>query len=457
MIKSRVKKAMVSKMNSIHDAIRAMDSSRFGIALIVDEFFHLISVVTDGDVRRAILNGVDLSSSVTTIMSQKPIILRENDSSEDVIELLNSDTFLGKAILIPVVDKLNIPVNIINSNDFVTQKSNKKKIISSERPIHVLLIGGGGYIGSVLTRLLLANNYKVTILDRFLYGEESLTGIKNHPQLSIFSGDTRHIDEVVPLVRSAEVVVHLAELVGDPLCARDSQTTFEINLMATATIARICSHLQVNRFVYISSCSVYGASVKPDALLTEKSELASVSLYASTKISAENTIKEFQNGNFSPCILRLGTVFGFSFRPRFDLVVNTLTAKAVADKEISIFGGNQWRPHVHVKDVSQAIKLVMEAPIEKVKGEIFNVVGENYKINDIGEMIIEVIPGTKMVISTNSFDQRNYRVSAEKFRKNLGFQPKYKVTDGIKELSDFLKKNPIIDYKDKRYHNILAI
>lgn len=456
MKRKRVEQAMIGKQSTIHDAIMAMDVSRYGIALIVDEEKHLDSLVTDGDIRRAILNGIDLNSPVEMIMSKNPVIIKDEKNVEVLLETLKGKPFFGKPLLIPIVDNNNIPKKIINSVDLYSKEPDQNIVNSSERPLHVLLIGGAGYIGSVLTRLLLVNNYKVTILDRFLYGEESLQGVRGHPQLTIVKGDTRHIDDVVPLVRSAEAVIHLAELVGDPLCAQDAQTTFEINNLATAMIARVCSHLQVNRFIYISSCSVYGASANPNSILTEKSKLSHVSLYAKTKIDAEKAINELQNGNFAPCILRLGTVFGFSYRPRFDLVINTLTAKAIAEKEISIFGGAQWRPHIHVNDVALAIKKILEAPIEKIRGELFNVIGENYKISEIGDMVADLIPGTRLVSSNMAVDQRNYRVSAEKIKMILDFQPQTKVKDGILEIAEALKSNPKINYKDSRYHNVLS-
>ena len=453
---NRIEQTMISGQSTIHDAINAMDKSRYGIALIVDAEKHLESLVTDGDVRRAILNGIDLQSPVEKIMSKRPVFIKDEKNVEALVEMLKGEPFCGRSLLIPVVDEDNIPKKIVNSLDLLSKKPNEKLQKTSDRPLHVLLIGGAGYIGSVLTRLLLANNYKVTILDRFLYGENSLKGIQGHPMLTIIKGDTRHIDDLVPLIRSAEAVIHLAELVGDPLCARDAQTTFEINYCATASIARICSHLQVNRFIYVSSCSVYGASANPDSILTESSKLSHVSLYAKTKIDAEKAIRELQNGNFAPCILRLGTVFGFSYRPRFDLVINVLTAKAIAEKEISIFGGTQWRPHIHVKDVAYAIKKVLEAPIEKVRGELFNVIGENYKIADIGDMVADLVPGTKLKNSNTSVDRRNYRVSGEKIKRILNFEPRTTVKDGIMEIVSALKSNPDINYKDSRYHNILS-
>lgn len=438
-------------------AIRAMDAARCGIILIVDEQERLAGVMTDGDARRAILNGIELSGPVDGIMSRDPITLRDGESRRAALDLLQNERCRRlKSILIPAVDENGRPVNIYHSTELRDSDDSPHPLPETEQPVHVLLVGGAGYIGSVLARRLLADGYKVTILDRFLYGGDSIEGIRGHPHLEVVRGDTRHIDDIVPLVRKVQAVVHLAELVGDPLCASDSQTTLEINYLATAAISRACAHLQVNRFIYVSSCSVYGASPNPDAILDEESVLAPVSLYAKMKINSEVVIQKMLNGSFSPCIFRLGTVFGASYRPRFDLVVNTLSAKAVCEHKIDIFGGNQWRPHVHVKDVVEAIYLALHQPLERIRGQVFNIISANHKIDEIGQMVTELIPGTALSRSSAIVDQRNYRVSARKARETLGFVPSISVPDGIREVVELLKSGVIKDYQAKKYHNLHA-
>lgn len=453
----RLHHLLIHSGDSILDAIKAMDAASCGIALIVDATNRLQGVVTDGDSRRAILNGTELASPVDSIMTRQPIVILEGASYEEAQALLESPRCRGKkSILIPEVDLEGRPVTIYHSSELANPYRRTETPDTRNEIPNVLLIGGGGYIGSTLTRLLLVEGFRVTIFDRFLYGTSSLAGVKGHPLCEMVHGDTRHIDEIVPHIRGAHSVIHLAELVGDPLCAQDAQTTFEINYLATASIARACSHLQVNRFVYVSSCSVYGASDDPDTVLTEDSALNPVSLYAKMKIGAERAIIERGDGNFSPCILRLGTVFGLSYRPRFDLVVNVLTARAVTDHRIEIAGGQQWRPHVHVKDVARAIHAVLIADLSRIHGQVFNVVGANHKIVEIGAMVAEHVPGTEVVYNANVQDQRNYRVSGEKAAKQLGFCPKISVPEGIAEMAEALGAGRIRDYKYKQYHNIHA-
>jgi nucleoside-diphosphate-sugar epimerase len=451
----RIKKVMVHPENTLLDAVRAMDSAQCGISLIVDDGQHLIGVFTDGDARKAILQGMDLSTQLDGLFTRDPIVLRDNSSREETLDLMQSERLQRfKSILIPVLDENGRPTNIYHSSELRNPNFTLNEMLSSQRPVHVLLVGGAGYIGSVLSRLLLADGYRVTVLDNFLYGTESMEGIKGHPLLEVVKGDTRHIDDVVPSIREVEAVIHLAELVGDPLCAWDVQTTFEINYLATASLARTCAYLQVNRFLYVSSCSVYGASSNPDEYLDENSPLSPVSLYAKTKIGAENAIHDMQTETFAPCIFRLGTVFGLSFRPRFDLVVNTLTAKAIQEHNIEIFGGDQWRPHVHVKDVAKAIHTTLKTPIEVLHGKTFNIVGINHKIDEIGDMVVDLIPGTNINHANKVVDKRNYRVSGQRIRDQLGFQPSFTIADGIREIANAFNSGAITNYRSPQYHNL---
>ncbi len=439
-------------------AIRTMDRVHAGIAFVVEEGNRLIGVVTDGDIRRAILDGVDLESPVEGLMTEDPVVVREGLADEEVVRLLQSAGFQERMpVWIPVVDARGVLVDLRSRTDLVAHGGVKgDRAQAAMKPARILVIGGAGYIGSMLVHRLLDAGYSVTMLDRLLYGDASIQGLKGHPEFRMERGDTRHLDDLVPVIQKADAVVHLAELVGDPLCVREPRTTFEINYLATASIARICDYLQINRFVYLSSCSVYGARPNPDEILDEKSPLAPVSLYAKMKINSERVILEMGTGNFSPCILRLGTVFGMSHRPRFDLVVNTLTAQAVRKRKIEIFGGNQWRPHVDVADVARAIQLVLESSIGKVGNEVFNVVGENRRIGEIADDILALLPNTEVVRYPDAVDPRNYRVSGEKAMRMLDFVPAVSVREGIRAIAEALESGEIEDHEDKRYSNALA-
>ena len=317
---------------------------------------------------------------------------------------------------------------------------------------HVLVIGGAGYIGSVLCRQLLELGYSVRVLDTFMYGRESLAGLDGDPRFEIMEGESRDVSAVFRAMLDMDAVIHLGELVGDPACTLDEKLTLEVNLAATRMVAEAAQGYGIKRFVYASSCSVYGASSET---LDERSELNPVSLYARAKIGCERTLLALNGVDFHPVILRLGTVYGLSFRPRFDLVINLLTAKAVCDGAITIFGGDQWRPFVHVRDVAQAIILSLEAPLSSVKGGIFNVGSDkqNYKITEIGELIQRLLPEAHLVNQGNDGDKRDYRVSFAKIRRELGFKPHFTVEDGVRQIAVALRAGQIGNYLDKCYSN----
>lgn len=449
---------LIHKNKTLLDAIKTMDRAHSGIVLVVDSKGVLVGLIADADVRRILIEGNNIDQRVEEVMRTDPIVISAEANDSDIVKLLQSEEYKNREpYFIPGVDKEGRPIKLYSRGELLNRsiESEDTRIPTSELD-DILILGGAGYIGSVLVRNLLKSGYNVTILDKFVYGEDSIKNIAQNPRLEIVQGDTRHIETLVPMIRRANAVVHLAELVGDPLCGKDPQTTFEVNYLATCSIARICSNLQINRFIYLSSCSVYGASDKPDILRDEDSNLSPVSLYAKTKINSERVILSMSNGNFSPCILRLGTVYGISYRPRFDLVVNAVAAKAVQDKEFEILGGSQWRPHIHVDDVAKAIQMALESPIEKIQNQIFNIVGENYRIDDVGRIVAELIPEIKVIRKDTITDSRNYRISGEKAEKVLGFLPSKNIREGIREIADAIESGLIQDYKHKMYHNITA-
>jgi nucleoside-diphosphate-sugar epimerase len=441
---------LVNKNSNIKDTMRVIDRSGIKIAIVVDESNSLCGTVTDGDIRRGILNGIDIKEVVTKVMNHNPIYLPAKTSPEIILGTIKQKKIIG----LPLVDKDKIVKDFIllaGDSDIIHfgSYSKIKKHIQK-----VLVIGGAGYIGSVLTRKLLSKGYKVTVLDKFLYGKESLKDVESNPNLKIIGGDTRHIEDIMCSITDIDAVIHLAELVGDPACSLNPATTLEINYLATKAIASICKHFQINRLIYASSCSVYGASNK-NQLLTEESMLNPVSLYAKMKIASENALLEMKDDNFLPTILRLATVFGFSHRPRFDLVVNLLTAKAIKENKITIFGGKQWRPNVHVEDVADTIIAVLESPIEKVGGQVFNVGSEknNHTIAEIGKQVKQIVPEAE-IIEERGTDERDYKVNFSKLRNVVNIEMQRNVLHGIQEIKKSFEENPGLNYKDKRYSNV---
>ena len=327
------------------------------------------------------------------------------------------------------------------------------------RDRHVLVTGGGGFIGSHLTRMLLDRGYRVRVLDSFAYGAQGLSPLRNHPHLEVMQGDICSIRDVSRAMRDVEGVVALAAIVGDPACNVDFEETINLNYASTKILTEAADFYGVKRLVFASSCSVYGASANEDDMLTERSRLNPVSLYARTRVLSENIVFD-RCGDVEPVVLRLATVFGLSTRMRFDLVVNTLTARAVVDGKISIFGGNQWRPNVHCQDAARAFAAALEAPADVAAGEIFNVGGDsqNFRIADLGRMVAEIVGDVEVATQDEVPDPRDYRVSFEKIRRALDFTPAYTVADGIREVAAAVRADAALrDHGQPRFHNVHAL
>ena len=321
---------------------------------------------------------------------------------------------------------------------------------------HVLVIGGAGYIGPPLIERLLADGCRVRVLDLLLYGGEPIAHVMQHPRFELIQGDFRDVQAVVRAMQDVDAVVHLGGLVGDPACALDEDVTLEINVSATRMIAEAARGMGVRRFVFASSCSVYGAS---DGTLTEESPLNPVSLYARSKIEGEKLLLAMQDQQFSPIILRFSTIYGLAPRPRFDLVVNLFAAKAIVDGEVQVFGGDQWRPFVHVRDVGEAVRRALFSPLSVTAGRVFNVGSEaqNYTISDVAALVQSIVPTATVISRGQDFDKRDYRVSFARIKNELGFEPEFTVEDGVREVIDAIRSGRIADYRNPRYSNILSL
>jgi nucleoside-diphosphate-sugar epimerase len=317
----------------------------------------------------------------------------------------------------------------------------------------VLLIGGAGYIGSALLPKLLDRGYHVRLLDCFLYGEEPIQPVMQHPNLEVHRGDFRNVDTVVAAMRDMKSVIHLGGLVGDPVCALDEELTIQINLIATRMIAQVAKGNRMSRFVFASSCSVYGAS---DQILNERSSLRPVSLYARSKIASENVLLGLCGDGFEPVILRFGTIYGLSGRTRFDLVVNLLAAKALVEKVITVYGKDQWRPFLHVHDAARSVLASLDARSASVSPVIFNVGcdEQNLTLGKVGELIREMVPGAELRCTEENGDRRNYRVEFRRIRESLGFEPVWKIEAGIQQVLDAIKSGKVVDYHDPKYSNV---
>ena len=316
----------------------------------------------------------------------------------------------------------------------------------------VLVVGGAGYIGSIVVRMLLKRGFRVRVLDNLVYGASAIEELFGHPRLDFMRGDCRNIQDVVSAMRGAGAVIHLAAIVGDPACDQDHKTAQEINYAATRMLVEIAKGERVQRFIFASSCSVYGAS---DQVMDENSQVQPISLYADTKVDSEEALLAAANRSFHPTILRFATIFGLSPRPRFDLVVNLLTAKAMKEQVVTIFNGEQWRPFLHVADAASAIVSVLEAPVALVGAQIYNVGDSrlNYTLTDVAAKLVKFFPGTRVEHIENT-DRRSYRVSFEKIKGHLGFTCSKSLEDGIHEIKAAFESGQISDYGAALYSNV---
>ncbi|WP_255681352.1 SDR family oxidoreductase [Natrinema sp. SYSU A 869] len=319
----------------------------------------------------------------------------------------------------------------------------------------VLIVGGAGYIGSVLCRLLLEEGFMVRVLDPLMYGDTGIADLTDHERFELYEGDARSIETVLEAIEGVDAVVHLGEIVGDPATELDPRKTLEYNLHSTQLLASICKYHQLNRFVFASSCSVYGKHENGTGRLAEDDDLNPVSLYAQMKIQSERILREFADERFSPTMLRMATVYGYSQRMRFDLVGNILPAKAHEQGTIPVFGGDQYRPNVHVEDAARAYIDCLTAPLEDVAGEVFNVGSneQNYRIDELATIVSDVFPDASIEYREELTDERSYRVEFDKIQSTLDFEPERSVRDHCLELKAAFESDMFPDYTATRFNN----
>ena len=313
----------------------------------------------------------------------------------------------------------------------------------------ILVTGGAGYVGSHLTRKLLARGHRVRILDNFVYGNHGLDEVAEDPNLELVSGDVGSERDLTRAVRGARAVVALAAIVGDAACDLDPERTMAINFESTRQTLAASRANGVERLVFASSCSVYGAN--GTEFLHEDSHLNPVSLYARTRIMSEEIL--LNQRDVEVVILRLATVCGVSPRMRFDLMVNTMTACATAQGSIRVTGAKQWRPHLHVQDAAEAFLLAVETPV--TKEQVFNVGSDhqNFTVGEIAERVAQRVPDTHIDYAINGHDLRSYRVSFDRIRNVLGFEPQRTVDDAIGEVGQLVSSGVVSDFRHEQFHN----
>ncbi|MFH1688400.1 MAG: NAD(P)-dependent oxidoreductase [bacterium] len=322
----------------------------------------------------------------------------------------------------------------------------------------MLITGGAGYIGSVLTAEALRAGHHVRALDNLRFGGESLLAFRDHPRFELHISsllDQRKLDAAVTGV---DAVVHLAAIVGDPACAADPELAKAVNGEGSLRLWRACGRRNVERFVFASTCSNYGRMAQDDGWVDESSPLNPVSLYAQLKVDFEREL--LGDGSDAPTgtVLRFATAYGLSPRPRFDLTVNEFSRELALGRKLDVFGEQFWRPYCHTHDLARACLMVIEAPTEIIARQAFNVgdSGENYQKKTLVGMILDVCPEASELVSwvSNDEDPRNYRVKFDKIRDALGFQIEHTVAGGIKEIVDAVRSGLIADPLSAAYRNV---
>lgn len=320
----------------------------------------------------------------------------------------------------------------------------------------VLVTGGAGYIGSVLSRQLLQKGYEVRVFDVLRFGGESLLGIYDHPNFEFIKGDVRDESDVIQAVDGADAVVHLAAIVGDPACAKEPDLAREVNLTASKNLFDICHQTKkVKRFIFASTCSNYG-KMEGDGFINEESPLRPVSLYAELKVEFETYLLKSQTrSDFVPTSLRFATVYGLSPRMRFDLTVNEFTRDVALGKKLLIYGEQFWRPYCHVEDLARACILVLESEPSKVDHNVFGVgdTGENYQKKMLAEEIKNIVPKMQVEYVHKDEDPRDYRVDFSKIKNELNFRITKTVPDGISAIYTAVSQGIIRDSESEKYRN----
>lgn len=320
----------------------------------------------------------------------------------------------------------------------------------------VLVTGGNGYLGSVLVKELSVRGYRTIAFDNCLITLDSPSSLKES-SVSYIRGDVRDPGDLEAVLKGKDAVVHLASIVGDPACNADSQLAWDVNYLGTINLVNACRRVGVRRFVFASSCSNYGLQVHED--VDEMAPLIPQSIYAQTKIQSEHYLLSMRDELFAPCILRFATLYGLSPRMRFDLAVNIMTIKAVLENEVTVYGGEQWRPFLHVRDAARAIIHVLEQAPSSTLAEIYNCGSEmeNYRLKELGQLIVQEVPSAKLTVVPETIDKRSYRINFNHIQHDLNFRCNYRVIDGIREILAAVQSGLYHDFTLPRYSNHMMI
>jgi nucleoside-diphosphate-sugar epimerase/CBS domain-containing protein len=439
---------------SIQKAIQLIERSPFDRAFLLDEKGTYLGAVSITDLRRLLISGAHGEERIDAYPPRH--VYRLTDKSlhdREIADRVISDMELYGLRFLPIVGQDDRIVEVLSSEDLRQLHGlsgmETRSVESSRR---VLVVGGAGFLGSVLTGKLLSRGYRVRVLDSFIYGRRSLDPFSENNNLEIIEGDLRNIHTCVSSLAETDAVVLLAAIVGDPASQARPTETIETNVLAAQALASACKLHHISRFLYASTCSVYGIGAN---LLDEEAPLNPVSLYARTKIESEKIILGMGDDYFSPTILRMGTLYGYSPRMRFDLVVNTMSMKSFVDGKIQVFGGGQWRPLLGVEDAAEVYIQCLEMDLRDVGNQVFNVGSDkqNYQIIEVAEIIGTALGDIPISRDNSNLDSRDYRVSFSKLAQTLGFAPQQTIDSAARVITEKLRSGAIRNPSQRIYYN----
>ncbi len=302
----------------------------------------------------------------------------------------------------------------------------------------VLVTGGAGYLGSILLQALLDRGHSVRVIDNLSVGSPVLLHVAGHDAFSFVSGDIRNRQALEPVLSGMGAVIHLAAVMGDSACQKQPDVAWEVNLEATRSLVETSRELGVSRFLFASTASNYGTS-SPMEPATESTPLKPLSLYAETKVRAEEAVMQRGSHRFARTVFRLATLMGLSPAMRFDVLLNHFVRDAVVERRIDLYGPGAWRPFVHVRDAAKAIATWLEAPANLVAGEVFNIGQGNYRKIDLAEMVSRHV-GEVEIVTTEASDLRDYCVSFEKSERVLGTKAELGPERAVLEIADAIRQ-----------------
>lgn len=317
----------------------------------------------------------------------------------------------------------------------------------------IFVTGGAGYVGAVLVPKLLKEGYAVTVLDLYLYGDNVLDSVKDDPNLTQVKGDIRNRDLLIEHIKGCDTVIHLACISNDPSYELDPDLGKSINYDAFIDLVDVSKILKIKRFIYASSSSVYG--IKDEDEVTEDMSLEPLTDYSKYKAKCESILLDSASDDFIVTIIRPSTVCGYSPRLRLDLTVNILTNHAINNKKITVFGGEQKRPNLHIEDMTDLYLFILEQPIDKIQKKIYNVGYENFKVSEIAHIVKNTLGGEIPIITTPTDDNRSYHVSSKKIKNELGFVARHSIESAVLDLKNAFDNGLIEDsMQNTKYYNI---